>query len=151
MISGFRNIGSSAALRRVTVRTSAQAFKAAPKQYNSQHLTSFVRLFSSTPEKNEEVAKDEGLKGKVGELWGKYGYVAVGTYISVYVSTLGGIFISMDYDIFNAATFGFDPVGAVKKVNFTAIFLGQYFYTTKRHFILVSNSAHFFIYSSAIW
>jgi hypothetical protein len=46
-----------------------------------------------------------------------YGFVAVGTYATIYISTLSSIFIAMDYDIFNAATFGFDPVGAVKKVN----------------------------------
>jgi hypothetical protein len=39
--------------------------------------------------------------------------LAVGTYLGVYVTTLGSLFLALDYDIFNAATVGLDPVYAI--------------------------------------
>ena len=75
-----------------------------------------TRLFATIPEKKETEEKGMDLKSKITGLWKMYGYVAVGTYAAVYIGTLSSVFIAMDYDIFNAATFGFDPVGAVKKV-----------------------------------
>ena len=53
---------------------------------------------------------------KVKEIMSKYGAVAVGTYLSVYIITLSSIFTSLEYDIFNAATFGLDPIAMIKKV-----------------------------------
>ena len=50
------------------------------------------------------------------ELLKKYGYTAVGTYLSIYILTLGSIFGSLQYDIFNAATFGLDPLELINKV-----------------------------------
>ena len=50
------------------------------------------------------------------ELLKKYGYTAVGTYLSIYILTLGSIFGSLQYDLFNAATFGFDPLELINKV-----------------------------------
>lgn len=49
-------------------------------------------------------------------MWKSYGTVAIATYLSIYVATLGGVFVSLDQDIFSAATFGFDPIAAVTKV-----------------------------------
>eukprot|EP01035_Chromulina_nebulosa_P017772 gene17772-23375_t len=46
----------------------------------------------------------------------KYGVVAIGTYFGLYVTTLGSIFLSLDYDLFNSASFGLDPNTAIKKV-----------------------------------
>ena len=120
MISSLR-IASSAAARKNVFRTPVQFQRVFSEHFVSPYYVSQTKLFASTPERSEEEVKDEGLKGKVAQLWGRYGYVAVGTYVTVYISTLGGIFVSMDYDIFNAATFGFDPVGAVKKVHRTFI------------------------------
>ena len=68
-----------------------------------------IRLFSSS-----EADTNNDLKSKVKVLWKQYGGVAVVTYLSVYICTLSSIFISLDYDIFNAATFGLDPNAAVK-------------------------------------
>ena len=56
-------------------------------------------------------------KSVLRELWNKYGAVAVGTYFSVWVMTLSSIFISLDLDLFNAATFGLDPDTVVLKVS----------------------------------
>ena len=107
--------------RRNVFKSPVQLQKVFSKQNPLMNYAPRTVLFASTPERSEGEVKDDGLKGKVAQLWGQYGYIAVGTYITVYISTLGGIFISMDYDIFNAATFGFDPVGAVKKVGSTIV------------------------------
>lgn len=76
------------------------------------------KILASIPPMEEEiiVQEDTGLKGKVKALWTQYGYVAVGTYLTIYVTTLGSIFVSMDNDLFNAAAIGIDPEAAVKKV-----------------------------------
>lgn len=70
-----------------------------------------IRLFSSS----EVDGSNNDLKSKLKVMWKQYGGVAVLTYLSVYVCTLSSVFISLDYDIFNAATFGLDPNAAVKK------------------------------------
>jgi Protein of unknown function (DUF1279) len=79
----------------------------------------FNKGFSSIPETNSG-NKDDKLKEKpkniVKEMMSKYGYVAIGTYLSVYLLTLGSIFTALDFDIFNAATFGLDPLHMIKKV-----------------------------------
>ena len=65
------------------------------------------------------VSKKEKAKAALGsfkELWAKYGMVGVGTYLTVYVSTLGFIFVSLDYDLFSASTFGLNPEDAIHKV-----------------------------------
>ena len=45
-----------------------------------------------------------------------YGPVFAGTYLSVYVGTLSGIFMALDLDIFSASTFGMDPQVAIEKL-----------------------------------
>lgn len=84
--------------------------------YQHSYALSHSKLFATIPDKKDEEVKPAGLKSKISELWSMYGFVAVGTYGAIYISTLASIFVSMDYDLFNAATFGFDPIGAVKKV-----------------------------------
>jgi len=59
---------------------------------------------------------DESLKGKVKKLWKQYGVVAIGTYLGIYVSVLSSVYFALEYDVFNASTFGFDPTSAVQKV-----------------------------------
>jgi hypothetical protein len=56
------------------------------------------------------------LKDKLKTLWKQYGLIAVGTYLSIYVATLSSMFVALDWDIFNAATFGLDPMYAIQKV-----------------------------------
>lgn len=55
------------------------------------------------------------MKGKLTSLWTKYGFITIGTYFGLYALTLGSVFSSLEFDIFNAATFGLDPVLAVQK------------------------------------
>jgi len=64
----------------------------------------------------EESEEDASMKGKLKLMWKRYGMVAIGTYLGIYVSVLSSVFFALDYDIFRAATFGLDPVAAVKKV-----------------------------------
>lgn len=61
-------------------------------------------------------------------MWKDYGKLAIGTYFSVYVVTLGSIFLSLDYDLFNAATFGIDPQTAIKKVVFSIATICHFFH-----------------------
>ena len=84
-----------------------------------------IRSLTTTPknDRNEKVKVDDtkadpSIGGKLKVLWKKYGILAVGTYTGVYVGTLGSVFVALDFDIFNAATFGMDPNYAVQKVIF---------------------------------
>jgi len=81
--------------------------------------TKVTATANNVGEKNEAKADEEdiSLKGKIKAMVKKYGAVAVGTYLTVYVTTLGSMFVALDYDIFNAATFGLDPAAAVQKVS----------------------------------
>ena len=78
--------------------------------------SSYRRLLSSAVEKDG----DDNVKKKsiVRVLLNKYGAVAIGTYFCVWVMTLTSVFVCLDFDIFNAATFGLDPATAVLKVRF---------------------------------
>ena len=69
---------------------------------------------NSSPLPSDKDGQD--LKGKIKEIWKEYGYLAVGTYFSIYLTTLGSIYACLEFDIFNAASFGLDPVYAIKKV-----------------------------------
>jgi hypothetical protein len=93
--------------------------------------TAIMRFFSSKIEEKEskvsESSRDEtdleesGLKAKVSAMWKKYGVLAITTYFSIYVCTLGSIFFVLDFDIINASSVGFDPVETIKKVtNFSS-------------------------------
>ena len=68
---------------------------------------------------NDPSVKNLSLKARANELWNKYGAIALGTHFSVWVVTLSTVFVCMDLDIFNAATFGLDPIAAVVKVLIT--------------------------------
>lgn len=73
---------------------------------------------SDTNTSQEKVTNNDGsVKSKLTYMWKTYGVVAVGTYLGIYVGTLSSVFFALDMDIFNAATFGVDPVKAVEKVN----------------------------------
>jgi len=88
-------------------------------QFTVQHST--IRLNSSQSsndkDKKATVVAEEGggLKDKVKTMWKTYGILAVGTYLGVYIATLGSMFVALDFDIFNAATFGLDPALAIEK------------------------------------
>ena len=121
----------------LTLRNLHSAFSTKHNLYNRHRLSTleFARSFSShvhtgsgTKQKSDsastsgaftsegEVSKKDKAIGGFKELWRKYGVVAMGTYLGIYVGSLGLIFLSLDYDIFNAATFGMDPQDAIRKV-----------------------------------
>ena len=84
-----------------------------------------ARLYSSTSIRNDDdddkkksqVPQKPSMKDKFKKLWKQYGMIAVGTYFTIYASTLGGLFLAVDYDILNAASVGLDPVMAIDKVS----------------------------------
>lgn len=117
MMNSFRV--ASPSFRRIASSSSVLPSRLLKNDFHFQHSSSISqrKLFATIPDKKEEEVKPTDLKSKISELWSMYGFVAVGTYGAIYISTLASIFVSMDYDLFNAATFGFDPIGAVKKVS----------------------------------
>mmetsp|Transcript_6848 Transcript_6848/g.13147 ORF Transcript_6848/g.13147 Transcript_6848/m.13147 type:complete len:171 (-) Transcript_6848:157-669(-) len=83
------------------------------------HPTSFhkipfhlgIRSFADT-KINE--TRDEKKSFALKTIFKKYGYVAVGTYLSVYVMTLCSVFVALDLDLLQSSTFGFDPITTTK-------------------------------------
>lgn len=78
-----------------------------------------VRLFSVVPPNNPtgpNINDNLSVKDKAKQLWNAYGYVAVASYLGIYIVTLSSIFFSLDFDVFHAETFGFKPEEAVLKV-----------------------------------
>eukprot|EP01039_Chlorochromonas_danica_P004274 gene4274-4694_t len=67
-----------------------------------------------SPSKQPEQAKSYQTKLK--GLWKAYGTLAIGTYLSIYATTLGSIFFALDLNLLNSTSFGVDPIEAVKKV-----------------------------------
>lgn len=65
---------------------------------------------------SETDGKKKSMKAVFTEMWHNYGYVFIGTYIGVYLVTLGSMFAALDMDVFSASTFGLDPASAVHKV-----------------------------------
>lgn len=118
MMSSFRTT-SSLSLKQCLPRAVSSSFIYDYSKQNHVILRKAAqkRLFASIPGRNEEVMKkDSSEKGKFKQIWNRYGFLAIGTYAGLYITTLGSIFISLDLDLFNPATFGFDPEIAVLKV-----------------------------------
>ena len=88
--------------------------------------TRFVPTPSNTdspvPNINEVkgMADETGFKNKVKYMWKSYGYVAIGTYLGIYLTTLTSIFLCVDFDVFNAASIGLDPAYAIGKVTISS-------------------------------
>lgn len=80
-----------------------------------------IRMFSTgpTPDKIKEPEQQLTFKDKVKNMWKNYGKLAIVTYIGVYASTLGSVFLALDFGAFNASTFGFDHAAAIAKVGTT--------------------------------
>lgn len=101
-------------MKRIALKPLSSSFF---KTYNEKNYTllprlTSSRLFSSNPDEK----KDAGFAGKFKQMWTKYGYLFVGTYATIYVSTVGALFVALDLDILQAATFGFDAETSVLKV-----------------------------------
>jgi hypothetical protein len=78
------------------------------------------KLFASVPDKDHAAfggKQENAVKKGFGfrQLWDKYGYISIGFYVSLYVTTLSSIFMALDFDLFRASTFGLDPIESVKK------------------------------------
>lgn len=72
---------------------------------------------TSNPTTNTNTNKTNlSTKDKLKKLWKNYGIVAVSTYLGIYATTLGSIFLALDFDLFNAASVGLDPTYAIEKV-----------------------------------
>lgn len=84
-----------------------------PEGMNTRSKTSTALSSNSM---DSEVAEDTSAKGKIKSLWKRYGVVAIGTYLGIYVSVLSSMFFALDYDIFRSSTFGLEPAAAVQKV-----------------------------------
>jgi hypothetical protein len=76
------------------------------------------RFMTTEKDKNQDVIKeDTSIKGRMKLMWTKYGYLSIGMYSCLYLTTLSGIFISLDAEIFNASNVGFNPEDLVKTVS----------------------------------
>eukprot|EP00600_Ochromonadales_sp_CCMP1393_P000916 CAMPEP_0174989774 /NCGR_PEP_ID=MMETSP0004_2-20121128/20922_1 /TAXON_ID=420556 /ORGANISM="Ochromonas sp., Strain CCMP1393" /LENGTH=179 /DNA_ID=CAMNT_0016243247 /DNA_START=129 /DNA_END=668 /DNA_ORIENTATION=+ len=89
------------------------AVVAAPRKAGT--VATSTRLYSSNTDQAKEDSKTTPYKERVSDMWKKYGKLAIGTYLGIYVTTLSSIFFALDLDLFHAATFGFDPVAAITK------------------------------------
>jgi len=100
-------------MKRIVIKPLSSSFH---KTFNKKNNLVLPRLTSSRlMSSNPDEKKDVGIAGKFKQMWKKYGYLFVGTYASVYVTTLGALFISLDQDILQAATFGLDAETSVIK------------------------------------
>eukprot|EP01040_Poterioochromonas_malhamensis_P015546 gene15546-17426_t len=107
-----------------------------PKKYNNRSIYHFYHTKSlhhprilaadvSTQQTLYSTSKDDlyssdgrtdlTLKEKFKKLWKAYGIVLISTYLGIYISTLGSLFIALDLDLFNAASVGLDPIYAIHK------------------------------------
>jgi hypothetical protein len=82
-------------------------------RYHRRPYEVSMRLFADS--KTEE--KKEEMSNSIKATFQKYGYVAVGTYLSLYVVTLSSLFVALDLDLLHSSTFGFDPIATTTKVS----------------------------------
>ncbi len=66
---------------------------------------------------DEKIKKKISLMDKIKIGWDKYGILGVATYLSLNMCTFGSIYCALEWDIFNAAAVGLDPVIAVTNVS----------------------------------
>lgn len=113
---------SSSAMKRIIIKPISSSFSnicTKPKHVKLPQLI-FSRSFSSSDNKKDTTdVAPKNLKEKFKELYKKYGKLFVGTYIGVYITTLASLFITLDLDLLNAATFGVDAETSVLKVSIT--------------------------------
>lgn len=80
----------------------------------SFHKIPFRLTFRSFSESDISEKKVEKKPFALKAIFKKYGYVAVGTYLSIYVMTLCSVFVALDLDLLQSSTFGFDPITTTK-------------------------------------
>jgi len=81
-------------------------------------LIGATRKFSSLQGDSSEGENKQntGLRGKLTNMWKTYGTLAIGTYVGLYVTALGTIYVSLSNDLLNVASIGIDPIAAVNQV-----------------------------------
>ena len=110
-ICGCNSIRAPAEILCIPVTKGKMVTKKAKKVLNSTSIRSFSTGPDSGKPKEELTFKD-----KVVNIWKNYGKIAIGTYVGVYVTTLGSLFFALDFNVYNATTFGLDHTAAIAKV-----------------------------------
>jgi len=72
-----------------------------------------LSMMPSTSSSSSDTEKKEKPTFRI--LLKKYGVIAPTVYLGIYVTTLTSVYVALDLDVFNAATFGLDPAAAVTK------------------------------------
>jgi hypothetical protein len=84
-----------------------------------EKLDAEIKTEDKIDERISTITSDMSTKEKVKFYFNRYGYTFVGTYLSIYGLTLSSIFLALNYDVFSAASFGYDPVELIKKVSYS--------------------------------
>jgi hypothetical protein len=116
-----KNINTSITITKSNILLSSSSSATFSKNYSNQ-----IRSFSSSEVEKDNSSLTPGIQSKLKTLWKNYGAIAICTYIGIYAGAMTSVFFALDYDIFNAATFGLDPHQAVEK------FCNLYEYFTSR-------------------
>ena len=111
-----RTIRLTSSSSRLMLHPSSSSLRTPLLRQSSPHSYRGSCLLSTQGGKEDEKKVTGSALNPIKQMWKSYGTVAIATYLSIYVATLGGVFVSLDQDIFSAATFGFDPIAAVTKV-----------------------------------
>lgn len=82
---------------------------------------SYRKLCSDQGSKLPKEKRSTVMVGKFKDLFRKYGYIFVGTYLGIYVTTLGSVYCALECDVFSASTFGYDPQTLIKKVKWSTM------------------------------
>uniref|UniRef100_A0A7S1XYK1 DUF1279 domain-containing protein n=1 Tax=Phaeomonas parva TaxID=124430 RepID=A0A7S1XYK1_9STRA len=111
-------------LRAIKQSSAASSFSSNTREDGSQPPASSSPPASS-PETAEEArtrrrkrARELAQRGSDGlrEMWRRYGYVAIGTYFSIYAATLGGAFSVFHFGIVDPEVIVGDPRVAIEKL-----------------------------------
>jgi hypothetical protein len=81
-----------------------------------QRLRSTMKLDDALAYGTKSQAPAPKKPGKLMNLWRQYGYVALGTYFTIYVTTLTSLFYAFDNDLLSAHSIGLSPEDVIEKV-----------------------------------
>lgn len=107
-------------MNRIPLNSLKQLIKTKKYSYNlinKQFKSFFSSSPSPSPPSSSTSSSSTSSVEKFKLLWKKYGYVFVGTYLSVYGITLTSIFFALEIDIFKASDFGYDAKTLTQSVN----------------------------------
>ena len=100
------------------VRSSAMSTSTSPRKSSLKDTPVKDTMKPEVEVVVKAIVEPESMKTKIKYMWKTYGIIGIGTYLGIYVTTLGSIFLCIDFDVFNAASVGLDPAGAIKKVRY---------------------------------